>query len=207
MVTRHWPSLTNYTENLITHATKSHGLAQCDQFQDWLCGNAMSCCSGEPSGGSCPVAAEMGGYNYVLVLQAMSKMAGLLGKSTEAARYGSLHGAAAKDFHTIFYDTTTGTYVRHHPVQDSIDSVAAMACAPKVSGRPVLCAADLLEVRRRCFCRETIMARSSRSRCQRWKSTRLRPRCASMLWTHWRMTCITGRIITSRSAPLPRRSC
>jgi hypothetical protein len=44
------------------------------------------------------------------VLEAMSKMAGILGKSTEAARYAKLHTAAATDFHTIFYNTTTGTY-------------------------------------------------------------------------------------------------
>lgn len=44
------------------------------------------------------------------MLEAMSKMAGILGKSTEAARYAKLHTAAATDFHTIFYNTTTGTY-------------------------------------------------------------------------------------------------
>ena len=55
-------------------SASTQGLAECDQFQDWLCGNSMSCCSkaGNASDApSCPVPAEMGGFNYVLGLEAM----------------------------------------------------------------------------------------------------------------------------------------
>jgi hypothetical protein len=56
---RKFSSLVKYTENLISNADSSasnahEGLAVCDQFKDWLCGNAQSCCTkkGSPS---CPV--------------------------------------------------------------------------------------------------------------------------------------------------------
>ena len=65
-----WDSLVRYQENLIANAESSasnlhEGLAVCDQFNDWLCGNAQSCCSHTPAGSACPVGAEMGGFNFV----------------------------------------------------------------------------------------------------------------------------------------------
>ena len=51
-----------YIENLIKVAGTekgSPGLAVCDQFQDWLCGQQMSCCTGLPKGSACPVSQEM----------------------------------------------------------------------------------------------------------------------------------------------------
>eukprot|EP01043_Picozoa_sp_COSAG02_P063197 COSAG02_NODE_8897_length_2405_cov_2.497398_2_plen_168_part_00 len=57
---RKWPSLVRYQENLITtaesasgNATQHEGLAVCDQFKDWLCGNAQSCCT-HPSAKGAP---------------------------------------------------------------------------------------------------------------------------------------------------------
>ena len=56
---RKFSSLVKYTENLISNADSSasnahEGLAVCDQFKDWLCGNAQSCCTNKGSP-SCPV--------------------------------------------------------------------------------------------------------------------------------------------------------
>ena len=65
---RTFPSLVKYTENLISNSSASdthEGLAVCDFFNDWLCGNGQSCCT-QPGSASCPVGAEMGGFNYVL---------------------------------------------------------------------------------------------------------------------------------------------
>jgi hypothetical protein len=43
LVARHWPSLVLYQENLIENAANNpDGIAECDQFHDWLCGNAQS---------------------------------------------------------------------------------------------------------------------------------------------------------------------
>ena len=67
---RKFPSLVKYTENLISNADSSasnahEGLAVCDQFRDWLCGNAQSCCTHKGSS-SCPVGAEMGGEAHAM---------------------------------------------------------------------------------------------------------------------------------------------
>ena len=66
IIERHWPSLVHYLENLVAHADK--GLAVCDQFQDWICGNNGTCCTGTPAGSACPAGLEMGGFNYILSL-------------------------------------------------------------------------------------------------------------------------------------------
>jgi hypothetical protein len=111
LIQRHWQALVNYQENLIRVATSDDGLAQCDKYQDWLCGTAQSCCSGEPQGSSCDVGAEMGGFNYVLGLQAMSEMATAIGDTVTGKRYSSLADQARHTFHTDFYNPRMHAYV------------------------------------------------------------------------------------------------
>eukprot|EP00039_Didymoeca_costata_P030726 m.31059 g.31059 ORF g.31059 m.31059 type:complete len:1152 (-) comp8275_c0_seq1:33-3488(-) len=111
LMKRHWPSLVNYTENLVNHAkSQPQGLAECDQFNDWLCGNAQSCCSNSPSGSSCPVGAEMGSFNYILGLRAMSQMASAMGLTSDSQRYAGLADAATHGFHTAFFNTQMQQY-------------------------------------------------------------------------------------------------
>ena len=112
---RRWPSLVKYQENLIANAQRNgsasphEGLAVCDQFNDWLCGNAQSCCTvkGAPN---CPVGPEMGGFSYVLGLRAMSRMAATLGNSSAAARYAELAETGTGEFHKYFYNSSVGRY-------------------------------------------------------------------------------------------------
>ena len=49
VVERHWESLVKYMSNLIAH-DQPLGVATCDQFQDWLCGQKQSCCTKQPAG-------------------------------------------------------------------------------------------------------------------------------------------------------------
>jgi alpha-L-rhamnosidase len=108
---RHWPSLVRYQENLITNS--QHGLAVCDNYEDWLCGMKASknCCSGTgPAGSSCPIKDEVAGFNYVLGLRAMAQMAGSMGDKGNASRYGSLAKAATAEFHTSFFNPALGEY-------------------------------------------------------------------------------------------------
>ena len=119
---RKWPSLVRYQENLITtaesasgNATQHEGLAVCDQFKDWLCGNAQSCCThpsakGAPEPPNCRVGAEMGGFSYVLGLRAMSYMANVLGHSSAAARYSHFASKGTEEFHSFFYNSSAGRY-------------------------------------------------------------------------------------------------
>ena len=111
---RKFQSLARYQEHLIGIATTgpqgTHaGLAVCDQFKDWLCGNAQSCCT-LPGSTSCPVGAEMGGFNYVLGLRSMATIAAVLGNSTAAARYHHHAELATKEFHSYFYNKSVGRY-------------------------------------------------------------------------------------------------
>ena len=38
LIRNYWQALTKYQENLINVASSNQGLAQCDKYQDWLCG-------------------------------------------------------------------------------------------------------------------------------------------------------------------------
>eukprot|EP01047_Picozoa_sp_COSAG01_P021425 COSAG01_NODE_1242_length_11084_cov_178.815112_2_plen_282_part_00 len=110
---RHWPALVQYTENLIANRNSSTGLAQCDQWQDWLCGTSAdgkSCCSGLPAGSSCPVKDEMGSFGYVQTLQAMAQMAAVLHRAGAARRYHQMAATATADFHRAFYSPQFGAY-------------------------------------------------------------------------------------------------
>ena len=111
LIQRHWQALVNYQENLIRVASSNDGLAQCDRYNDWLCGTAQSCCSGEPQGSSCDVGHEMGGFNYILGLQAMSEMADAIGNITLRKRYSILADKARHTFHNDFYNPTLHAYV------------------------------------------------------------------------------------------------
>ena len=111
LVARHWPSLVLYQESLISNAAKNPDhIAECDQFQDWLCGNGMSCCSGTPAGSKCPVKPVMGSFNYVLGLKAMAEMAGVVGNTSAAARYTSIATKATADFHAAFWNPAMQQY-------------------------------------------------------------------------------------------------
>eukprot|EP01050_Picozoa_sp_SAG11_P023751 SAG11_NODE_4870_length_1739_cov_2.784146_3_plen_126_part_00 len=52
----------------------------------------------------------MAGYNFVLVLRAMSSMASALGKPGDATRFGALAAAATTSFHTEFYNASARLY-------------------------------------------------------------------------------------------------
>jgi glycogen debranching enzyme len=111
LIRNHWHALTKYQENLINVANSNQGLAQCDKYQDWLCGTAQSCCSSEPQGSSCDVGPEMGGFNYILGLRAMSQMARAIGNAVAAKRYSALADEARHRFHTDFYNPAMHAYV------------------------------------------------------------------------------------------------
>ena len=72
-------------------------------------GNAQSCCThkGSPS---CPVGAEMGGFNYVLGLRAMAQVATTLGNGTAAVRYAGYGSKGTAEFHSYFFNTAVGRY-------------------------------------------------------------------------------------------------
>jgi hypothetical protein len=111
LVSRHWPSLVLYQENLIQNAAKNpDGLAECDQFQDWLCGNGMSCCTNAPAGSKCPVKPEMAAFNYVLGLRSMASMAAVVGNASAAARYTTIAEEATSKFHTAFWNPAMNEY-------------------------------------------------------------------------------------------------
>jgi alpha-L-rhamnosidase len=52
----------------------------------------------------------MAGFNYVLGLEAMSRIAIVLGNHSAAARYAHLANAARDDFHDLFYNTKVERY-------------------------------------------------------------------------------------------------
>jgi alpha-L-rhamnosidase len=109
IIKRHWDSLVMYQENLLANA--SHlGLAECDRFKDWLCGNAQSCCSHSPAGSTCDVGPEMGSFNFVLGLKAMASMATVLGNTTAATRYAAAAERGRQVFHTAFYNPQLHAY-------------------------------------------------------------------------------------------------
>lgn len=140
VVERRWPSLVLYIENLIGHASSTpEKLAECDQFQDWLCGNSMSCCANTGNTTaplSCPVPKEMGGFNYVLALKAMSQMAKALGKANDMTRYATLADAARQSFHSVFYNTATGTYGNDFGAVQSLTLPALDIGSPPAELRP-----------------------------------------------------------------------
>jgi alpha-L-rhamnosidase len=140
VVERRWPSLVRYIENLIAKASaSSHDLAECDEFQDWLCGNGMSCCSktGNISDVvSCPVPAEMGSFNYVLALEAMTAMAEALGKAENSTRYSKIADTARHSFHQAFYNGKTGTYGNDFGAVQSLTLPALQIGAPPVALLP-----------------------------------------------------------------------
>ena len=121
---RKWTSLVNYQENLITYSESAQhkGLAICDQFRDWNCGNAQSCCTHPPrmQGHSsaedaaeprnCRVGAEMAGFSYILGLRAMAYMAVVLGQTSAAVRYSHLASQGTEEFHSFFYNSSVGRY-------------------------------------------------------------------------------------------------
>ena len=63
-----------------------------------------------PAGSTCPVGEEMGGFNFVLDLRAMSEMALVLGKPTDASRYASLAEVATASFHSAFWSPQFHAY-------------------------------------------------------------------------------------------------
>ena len=111
----------------------------CDQFKDWLCGNAQSCCThkGSPS---CPVGAEMGGFNYdfVLGLRAMAQMAVTLGNITAAARYAEYASKGTKEFHSYFYNASVGRYGDDEGAIQSLSLPALKIGSPPASVYPAL---------------------------------------------------------------------
>jgi len=117
IIERHWDSLVMYQEMLLANA--SHvGLAECDHFKDWLCGNiadshsgeSWSCCSNTPAGSSCNVGPEMGSYNFILGLKAMANMAEVLGQSSAASRYAAAAERGRQVFHRFFYNPRFHAY-------------------------------------------------------------------------------------------------
>ena len=161
---RKWPSLVAYQEHLIAAATGGDpedggayvGLAVCDRFKDWLCGNAQSCCSGcqvrSPGGnssscspksssgdsGSCPVGAEMGGFNYVLGLRAMSDIATVLGNSSAATRYSTLAQTGTTEFQKFFWNETVQRYGGDLGAIQSLTLPALKIGAPPAALLPVV---------------------------------------------------------------------
>eukprot|EP01047_Picozoa_sp_COSAG01_P034302 COSAG01_NODE_2570_length_7441_cov_2.829202_4_plen_355_part_00 len=140
VVERRWPSLVLYIENLIAKASSNpQDLAECDQFQDWLCGNGMSCCSKDgnaTAAASCPVPQEMAGFNYVLGLQAMAAMAAALGKTNDNLRYAKLADQARQGFHAAFYEGKTGTYGNDFGAVQSLTLPALQIHSPPTSLLP-----------------------------------------------------------------------
>ena len=137
IVGRHWDSLVSYQENLVRHANASGaGIAECDQFQDWLCGNAQSCCSHTPAGSACPVGPEMGGFNYVLGLRAMASMADALGNASQAVRYSGLASKATAAFHTAFWNPTVDAYGGDVGATQSLTTPALFIDSPPASLYP-----------------------------------------------------------------------
>ena len=109
----------------------------CDQFKDWLCGNAQSCCThkGSPS---CPVGAEMGGFNYVLGLRAMAQMATVLGNTTAAARYSLYAEKGTAEFHAFFYNASVGRYGGDKGAIQSLSLPALKIGSPPASVYPAV---------------------------------------------------------------------
>jgi hypothetical protein len=135
---RNWGSLVRYQENLITNAmaNQSHeALAICDRFNDWLCGNAQSCCT-VPGAPDCPVGAEMGGFSYVEGLRAMSRIATVLGNHSAAARYERLAIAGKEEFHSYFYDPVRGRYGGDEGAIQSLTLPALLIGSPPASVYP-----------------------------------------------------------------------
>jgi alpha-L-rhamnosidase len=137
---RRYSSLVRYIENLISHSynatSNAHaGLAVCDKFGDWLCGNAQSCCAvrGSPS---CPVGAEMAGFSYVLALRSMSKIAAVLGNSTAAAHYEALASSATQEFHAYFFNASVGRYGGDEGAIQSLSLPALEIGSPPASVYP-----------------------------------------------------------------------
>ena len=147
---RRWPSLVLYQENLIQKAaTDPQHIAKCDQFKDWLCGEAQSCCSGLPANSSCPVGPEMGAFNYVLGLRAMADMATFLGNNSASVRYAALANNAADGFHATFYNTELNAYGGDIGAAQSLTTPALQINAmPAALKQPVVdyLAHDLAEV-------------------------------------------------------------
>ena len=159
-VERRYLGLMRYIVNLVSVAglPSQAGLAQCDEFSDWLCGNNVSggfydyagCYSGQGNPvdvPSCPAPKEMGGCSYVLALRAMASMAHAHGKYADSARYSKIAAAAVDTFHREFYNTKTKTIIwerlRRSPVSDAPRTrnwlATAGACRhsdPDFSGQP-----------------------------------------------------------------------
>lgn len=134
---RHWSALVRYTENLIGVANNSSsGLAECDQWQDWLCGSGESCCSGLPANSSCPVKDEMGSFGYVQTLRAMAQMAIVLKKAEQSRRYAGLAAAATSDFHKAFYSPQFSAYGGDDGAVQSLTVPALVIDAPPATLKP-----------------------------------------------------------------------
>ena len=159
-----WASLARFQENLVQTAALAPpappwpgpgpgpsgsagngSLATCDRFGDWLAPThchkkpGPGCCVG--GGALCPVKPVMGGFNYVLGLDAMGDVAAALNKSADAARYRRLATGARAMFHATFYSNTTGYY---GGVNSSSPDVQTLTAPPLLIGsapaalRPVL---------------------------------------------------------------------
>lgn len=142
---RQWPSLKAYTENLIENATgQPGGVAVCDHFRDWLCpgrgpGEPRDCCSHTPAGSSCPIGAEMGGFNYVLTLRAMADIAKALGDAGSATRYSTLAESSKHGFHTVFWNEKLRQYGGDAgAVQELTTPALALGSAPVAAAGTVL---------------------------------------------------------------------
>ena len=114
------------------------GIAECDQFQDWLCGNGMSCCSGLPAESQCPVKPVMGSFNYVLGLRAMAKMAAVVGNLPLAARYNTTAAAATAEFHKVFSSPKYNEYGGDVGAVQSLTTPALFIDAPPAARYPTV---------------------------------------------------------------------
>ena len=108
-IRRRWASLRRYADNLLAH-DQPLGVATCDRFQDWLCGNHQSCCTNAPAGSACPVPQMMGAFGFVLTLRAMAEMAVAIGETADAASYRRLAVNATSAFHGAFWSDELGAY-------------------------------------------------------------------------------------------------
>ena len=124
---RQWPSLQRYTENLLRDAgVTADGLAECDQYSDWMCGvveenegNRRGCCTTPPEAGLCPVARMMGSLGYIEALGAMANMARVQHLHDESTRYESLKDDATRLYHQAFWNEALETYGPPPPLRVS----------------------------------------------------------------------------------------
>lgn len=145
LVSRHWPSLVAYQENLLRNATTNpNSIAECDGFGDWLCGNGTTlagrygCCVTlpGPAGSRCPVKPVMGSFNYVLGLRAMAAMAATIDNISFAVRYNTSAAVATAGFHKAFWSLEHGEYGGDLGATQSLTAPALFIGAPPAALLP-----------------------------------------------------------------------